>query len=154
MAVAIPYTLPRVQYKIHKNVYIYMYKYIFPISILFPNMDLIQNTERYYEFYSSLLAMCMLVSSNTCIYIYTGVEQNNGNTIDTVHISLLIWCWTTFFLQYSTIGPPFAFNTTTILLGMNSYKFWTAPMRILYILLEEHLQVALEMLEEGVCFSL
>jgi hypothetical protein len=31
----------------------------------------------------------------------TGVGQNNGNTADTVHISLLICCWTTFWLQYS-----------------------------------------------------
>jgi hypothetical protein len=29
------------------------------------------------------------------------VGQNNGNTTDTVHISLLIWCWTTFCRQYS-----------------------------------------------------
>jgi hypothetical protein len=28
--------------------------------------------------------------------IYIGAGQNHGNTIDTVHISLLIWCWTTF----------------------------------------------------------
>jgi hypothetical protein len=31
----------------------------------------------------------------------TQVKQNNGNTTDTVHISLLIWCWTTFCLQCS-----------------------------------------------------
>jgi hypothetical protein len=34
-------------------------------------------------------------------WIHTEVGQNNGNTTDTVHISLLIWCWTTFSLQYS-----------------------------------------------------
>jgi hypothetical protein len=38
---------------------------------------------------------------------YTRVGQNNGNTTDTVH----------------TVEPPFAFNTATILLGMDSYKF-------------------------------
>jgi hypothetical protein len=31
----------------------------------------------------------------------TGAGQNNGNTTETVRISLLIWCWTTFCLQYS-----------------------------------------------------
>jgi hypothetical protein len=31
----------------------------------------------------------------------TGVGQNNVNTIDTIHISLLLWCWTAFCLQYS-----------------------------------------------------
>jgi hypothetical protein len=30
-----------------------------------------------------------------------GVGQNNGNTIDTVHISVLIWCWTTMRIEYS-----------------------------------------------------
>jgi hypothetical protein len=30
----------------------------------------------------------------------TEAGQNNGNT-DAVRISLLIWCWTTFCLQYS-----------------------------------------------------
>jgi hypothetical protein len=37
------------------------------------------------------------------IYVlwHTGIGQNNGNTTDTVHISLLIWCWTTFCLQHS-----------------------------------------------------
>jgi hypothetical protein len=33
----------------------------------------------------------------------TGAEQSNGNAADTVHISLLIWRWTTFCLQYSRI---------------------------------------------------
>jgi hypothetical protein len=31
----------------------------------------------------------------------TGVGQNYGNATDTVHISLLIWCWTTVCFQYS-----------------------------------------------------
>jgi hypothetical protein len=31
----------------------------------------------------------------------TEVDQNNGNTTDTVHIPLLVWCWATFCLQYS-----------------------------------------------------
>jgi hypothetical protein len=43
---------------------------------------------------------------------YAGVGQNNGNTKDAVHISLLIWCWTTF-----------AFNRATALLGTDSYTF-------------------------------
>jgi hypothetical protein len=30
----------------------------------------------------------------------TGVGQKNGNTTNTVHITLLIWCWTNFCLQY------------------------------------------------------
>jgi hypothetical protein len=34
-------------------------------------------------------------------HIYTGVGQNNWSTTDTIHISLLIWCSTTFCLQYS-----------------------------------------------------
>jgi hypothetical protein len=31
--------------------------------------------------------------------VHTGIGQNNGNTTDTVHISLLIWCWTTILLE-------------------------------------------------------
>jgi hypothetical protein len=27
-----------------------------------------------------------------------GVGQNNGNATETIHISTLIWCWTTFCL--------------------------------------------------------
>jgi hypothetical protein len=30
----------------------------------------------------------------------TGVGQNNENTTDAAHVSLLIRCWTSFFLQY------------------------------------------------------
>jgi hypothetical protein len=51
----------------------------------------------------------------------TGVEQTNGNSTGTVHISLLIWCWTAFCLLYSR-------NT----FGMESYKFWTVSSEILY----------------------
>jgi hypothetical protein len=32
---------------------------------------------------------------------YTGFGKNNGTITDTVHMSLLIWCWTTLYLQYS-----------------------------------------------------
>jgi hypothetical protein len=40
----------------------------------------------------------LLLSS--CV-AYTGVGQNNGNIIDTLHVSLLIWYWDIFCLQYS-----------------------------------------------------
>jgi hypothetical protein len=33
-------------------------------------------------------------------YLYTGVGQNNGNTKNTEHISLLVWRWANFCLQY------------------------------------------------------
>jgi hypothetical protein len=46
------------------------------------------------------------------IHMCTMVGQNNGNTTGTVHISLLIWRRTTFWLQYSHS-----------LFGMDSYKF-------------------------------
>jgi hypothetical protein len=36
-----------------------------------------------------------------CSAVNAAVEQNNGNTTDTIHISLVIWCWATFCLQYS-----------------------------------------------------
>jgi hypothetical protein len=51
----------------------------------------------------------------------TGVEQNNGNTTYTVHISLLLWCLTTV-----------SVNTAAILLAVDSYKFWTVSSGILY----------------------
>jgi hypothetical protein len=41
----------------------------------------------------------------------TGVGQNSGNITDTVHISLLIWCWT-----------PNALNIAAVLLGLGLYK--------------------------------
>jgi hypothetical protein len=56
----------------------------------------------------------------TLFITHTGFEQNNGNTTYTVHISLLIWCWTTFCLQYSC--SPW----------VDSYMFWTISSRILY----------------------
>jgi hypothetical protein len=51
----------------------------------------------------------------------TGVGQINGKTTDTVHILSLIWCWTIF-----------VFNTATVLLGTDSYKFWTVSSRTVY----------------------
>jgi hypothetical protein len=74
---------------------------------------------------------------------HTGVEQNNGNTTDAVHISLLIWSWTTFCLQYTR--KPSWNGLIQVLKSLA--EFYT-------ILLEEHLQVALEMLEVGICSSL
>jgi hypothetical protein len=69
----------------------------------------------------SLIRSFILVNLDTLDVIHTGVGQNNGNTTDTVHISLLIWRWTTF-----------AFNTAAVLLVMDSYKFWTVCNGILY----------------------
>jgi hypothetical protein len=50
------------------------------------------------------------------VRLHTRVEQNNGNTTDTVHISLY------------GVGPAFAFNTAALLLGMDS----TVSSRVLY----------------------
>jgi hypothetical protein len=61
---------------------------------------------------NSSISTVNLFDCNTAITKCTGVEQNNGKTTDTVHISLLIWCWTTY-----------AFNTAAVLFGMDSYKF-------------------------------
>jgi hypothetical protein len=44
-----------------------------------------------------------------CCIEHTGVEQNNGNTTDTVHISLLVW-WCS----------PFAFDIAAVRLLMDS----------------------------------
>jgi hypothetical protein len=75
--------------------------------------------------------------------LYPGVGQTNGNTTDTVHISLLIWRWTTFCLQYSS-SP--SWNGLVRVLKFLT-EFYT-------ILLEEHLEVALEMSEVGIRSSL
>jgi hypothetical protein len=72
---------------------------------------------------------------------HTGVGQNNGNITDAVHVSSLILCWTTICLQYS--HSP-SWNGLIQVLNMEFY----------IILLEEHLQVTLEMLAFGICFSL
>jgi hypothetical protein len=74
---------------------------------------------------------------------YTGTGENKGNTTDTVHISLLIWCWTTFCLQYNR-SPSW----NGLIQVLNSVA------KIYTILSEEHFQVALEMLEVGICSSL
>jgi hypothetical protein len=57
----------------------------------------------------------------------------------------------TFLYKYG-VGPPFALSTAAIL-GMDSYKL-NSLMEFYTILLQEHLQVASEMLEVGICFSL
>jgi hypothetical protein len=55
----------------------------------------------------------------------------------TVHLSLLIWCWTNFCLQYS---------------GSLSWNGLVQVSNSLYtILLADRLQVALEMLQVGIC---
>jgi hypothetical protein len=44
------------------------------------------------------------IELNVCEYIYIYIYwgwKNNADTTDAVHIILLIWCWTTFSLQYS-----------------------------------------------------
>jgi hypothetical protein len=74
----------------------------------------------------------------------TGVGQNNGKTTDIVHISLLIWCWTTFCFQYS-------FNTAWNVFVLRSFKQSLAEFYT--ILLQEGPKVALEMLEVGTCSS-
>jgi hypothetical protein len=58
------------------------------------------------------------------------------------------------FLYLYGVGPPFAFSMTTVLLGMDSYKFEQSLVEFYAILFEEHLQVALEVLEVGICSSL
>jgi hypothetical protein len=59
---------------------------------------------------TSVLFRVRYCTAQNCVrvYMYTEVEENNGNITDT----LLIWRWTTF-----------AFNTAAVLLGMDSYKF-------------------------------
>lgn len=81
-----------------------------------------------------------LLHKRTFLMICTGDEQNNRNTIPTVHVSLVIWCWTTFCNQYSL---SFLKRTST------SFKQFLAECYI--IILEVHLQVVSEMLEVGIC---
>jgi hypothetical protein len=57
------------------------------------------------------------------------------------------------FLYWYDVGQPFAFSTAAVLLGMDLYKFWTVSAEF-YTILEEHFQVALEMLEVGMCCAL
>jgi hypothetical protein len=52
------------------------------------------------------------------------------------------------------VGSTFAFNTAAVLLGMTCTNFEQSLVELYIILLEEHLQVALEMLEVGICSSL
>jgi hypothetical protein len=52
------------------------------------------------------------------------------------------------------VGPPFAFSTPAVLLGMTCTNFEQSVAELYIILHEEHLQVALEMLELGICSSL
>jgi hypothetical protein len=59
------------------------------------------------------------VKSTACRY--TGLRQNNGNTTYTVHISLLVWCWTTFCLQHTCNNSSYG-----------QFKFWTGSNEILY----------------------
>jgi hypothetical protein len=82
-----------------------------------------------------------VISLQVMIQLHREVEQNNGDTTDAVHISLLIWCWTTFCLQYSQ-SLEWAHTSFEQFL----VEFYT-------ILPEEHLKVALEMLEVGICSS-
>jgi hypothetical protein len=74
--------------------------------------------------------------------IHTGIGQNNGNTTDAVHISLLIWCWTTVCLQFSH-NPRNGLIQVLNTLWQNFIPFFV----------KEHLQGALEMLEVGICSS-
>jgi hypothetical protein len=69
----------------------------------------------------------------------TRVGQNNGKTTNTVYISLLIFC-----LQYNRIPSLNGLSTS----------FEQSLAELYTILLEEHVQVALEMLEVGICSSL
>jgi hypothetical protein len=70
-------------------------------------------------------------------YTYRG-WKNNGNTTDTVHISLLIWCLKT--LPSKQLQCFLEWTYTSF--EQSLAGFYT-------ILLEEHLQVALEMLGGG-----
>jgi hypothetical protein len=72
-----------------------------------------------------------------------GEEQNNRNSIPTVHISLLIWCSATFCNQYS---PPFLKWIRT--------SFKQSLAECYTIILEDHLQVVSEMFEVGPVLSL
>jgi hypothetical protein len=55
---------------------------------------------------------------------------------------------------FTLAGPPFTLNTATTLLGMDLFvQVLKSLVEFYTILLEEHLQVALEM-EVGICSSL
>jgi hypothetical protein len=104
-------------------------------------------------FVENLIKICQIVLDLKCTDrqtdrhtdmtspIYRGWTKY-GNITYPVHISLY------------GVGPPFAFSTTTVLLGMDSYKFEQSLVEFYAILFEEHLQVALEVLEVGICSSL
>jgi hypothetical protein len=77
-------------------------------------------------------------------HAHTGVEQNNGNTTDTV-THLFINTVSDHLLP--SIQPQSFLELTHTSSEQSLMEFYT-------ILLEEHLQVALETLEVGICSSL
>jgi hypothetical protein len=48
------------------------------------------------------------------------------------------------------LNTSYVLNTSSVLLGMDSYMF-RSVLAEFYAILEEHIQVALEMLEVGIC---
>ena len=75
---------------------------------------------------------------------YTKDRQNNGTN-----------CERYTFLNYYKVVPPFACNTACILLAIDWYTCSEqSPVQYCATVHEEHLPVAWEMLEEGLCWSL
>lgn len=66
------------------------------------------------------------------------VGRNNASTWETLAI-----------FHYKGVWPPLAFNRASNLLTMDSYDIWTV-----FSWMSEHLPISVEMLVEGICFSL
>jgi hypothetical protein len=73
------------------------------------------------------------------------IEQHSGNATDTVHISLLTWSCTNFCLMPPIQLQSFEWARTSSVQPVAEFQA---------ILFEEHFQVASEVLEAGICFSL
>jgi hypothetical protein len=73
---------------------------------------------------------------------YTGVGQNNRNTTDSVN-----------FFQYS-VGPPLPSIQLQSSLQWTHTSFEQSLVEFYTILLKEHLQVALDILDVGICSTL
>jgi hypothetical protein len=74
--------------------------------------------------YYHILSLCFSDRNSVYHYIlYIGVEQNNGNITDTVHISLLILCWTT--------GKSLQYSCSPSWNGL--VQFWTVSSGVVYL---------------------
>jgi hypothetical protein len=87
-----------------------------------------------------LLQLCPKVVKHS---VYTGAEQNNGINTDTAYF--LISMVLDHFLP--SVRPQSFLEWSRANFEQSVVKFYTIP-------LEEHLQVALEMLEVGICSPL